>query len=99
MNTFRLSQGDFDFSQKAYLKTEEDRLYWIVFVVVFVVSNIIFLNFIIAEVSSSYQTVMDHLEALKYINKAELVLESERVKVFKPNSNCYPKLIVVRKPE
>ena len=101
VNTFRLSQGDFDFSQKVLITTEEDRLYWILFVGIFVVSNIICLNFIIAEVSTSYANVMEHLEASQYINKSELVLESERMNFNSStnNANRYPKFIVVRKVE
>lgn len=57
-NTFRMSLGDFDWNQAKLLTPYEGMLFWILFVVVLVISNIIFLNFIIAEASESYARVM-----------------------------------------
>ena len=39
-------------------------MFWIVWFCVVIVTCIIFLNFIIAEVSASYQTVKDHIGVL-----------------------------------
>lgn len=57
-NTFRMSLGDFDFTQMFHLTANEGLIYWILFTIVLIISNVIFLNFIIAEASESYKRVM-----------------------------------------
>ena len=52
--TVRHSLGDFDFSAATYLEPFEAKLYWIVWAFIVFITCIVFLNFIIAEVSSSY---------------------------------------------
>jgi len=58
--TIRLSLGDFDFDiltkdvQDGGLNTKQHFLYWAVWMLIIIFSCMIFLNFIIAEVSSSY---------------------------------------------
>lgn len=69
--------GDFDFGASYYLQTNENILYFIMWVIVVVLTCIIFLNFIIAEASNSYQKVVDDLEPLIYKSKATLIKEAE----------------------
>ena len=55
--TMRLSLGDFDFSlinDEPLTKTHI--LFWVMWIFVFLFSSLIFLNFVIAEVSNSFQT-------------------------------------------
>lgn len=59
--TLRLSLGDFDFgvlaetdAKKGALDVNQHLLYWVVWLCLVVFSALIFLNFIIAEVSNSY---------------------------------------------
>ena len=52
-------------------------LYWFLWYVVVTVTCIIFLNFIIAEVSASYQIVKDNIEVLCMKDKAKLIKEAE----------------------
>lgn len=59
--TLRLSLGDFDFgvlaetdAKKGALDVNQHLLYWIIWLCLVVFSALIFLNFIIAEVSNSY---------------------------------------------
>lgn len=57
LSTLRLSLGDFDFGASIYLTTEENILYWIIWFIVILLTCIVFLNFIIAEASASYENV------------------------------------------
>lgn len=59
MQTLRISMGDYDFEGADYLTPGENRIYWICWFLIVVVTCIVFLNFIIAEASTSYQNVMD----------------------------------------
>lgn len=77
LNTFRLSLGDFDFQQNAYLTTAEGVVVWIIFVLVLLISNIIFLNFIIAEASASYEKVMERLDGQILLERASMITECE----------------------
>ena len=65
-------------------------------------SSLIFLNFIIAEVSNSYQIVKDSIDALIYKERASLIRE---VEVILPDSakqtdkTKFPTYIIVREME
>lgn len=89
--------GDFDFGASYYLTQEENILYFIMWVVVVILTCIIFLNFIIAEASASYQKVVDDLEPLIYQSKAHLIKEAEQIMPdrFK-NEDLFPRFIIIR---
>ena len=53
----RIALADFDFSTSIELEPFENILFWITWVVLVVITSIIFLNFIIAEVSASYESI------------------------------------------
>ena len=53
--------GDFDFDASKYLTPQENALFWIIWLMVVVMTCIIFLNFIIAEASASYEKVKENL--------------------------------------
>ena len=72
-----MSLGDFDFTQMNLLTASEADIYWFLFVVVLIMSNIIFLNFIIAEASESYSKVMERLQAQTWIERANMINECE----------------------
>lgn len=56
--TFRLALGDFDFSMiEDKPLTKQHILFWVTWLIMVIFSSLIFLNFIIAEVSSSYNKV------------------------------------------
>jgi hypothetical protein len=63
MTTLRLSLGDFDFNVLIgdKLSAKQHWLFWIIWVLMVLFSALIFLNFIIAEVSNSYQTVKENI--------------------------------------
>ena len=56
-STFRNSLGDFDFEAANYLTSSENYLYWFIWLLCVLFTSIIFLNFIIAETSSSYERI------------------------------------------
>ena len=65
-------------------------------------SALIFLNFIIAEVSNSYQTVKESIEALIYKERAGLIQEAEDIileSVKKNDKTKFPKYLIVREME
>ena len=81
MTTLRLSLGDFDFGvlEGDKLNAKQHWLFWIIWVLMVIFSALIFLNFIIAEVSNSYATVKSSIEALIYKERAGLIEEAEDI--------------------
>jgi hypothetical protein len=67
VSTLRIAMGDFDFGASMFLTPQENMLYWLIWLMVVVMTCIIFLNFIIAEASASYEKVKSSLTAM--INK------------------------------
>ena len=81
MNTLRLSLGDFDFSASLYLTQTENFIYWFLWLWVVIVTCIIFLNFIIAEASASYEDVKCRLEGMIVKERTLLINESEEMQL------------------
>lgn len=54
VSVMRTSLADFDFGSSEYLTDSENKMYWFVWFLIVLMTCIIFLNFIIAEASSSY---------------------------------------------
>ena len=79
MSSVRLSLGDFDFSVLSgeRLDARQQWLFWFIWVIMVIFATLIFLNFIIAEVSNSYAVVKEQIEALVYKERAGLVDEAE----------------------
>jgi hypothetical protein len=64
METLKISTGDFGLiDSSVYLESEENILFWVSWLIIVVVSCIIFLNFIIAEASASYEKVAADLDS------------------------------------
>ena len=62
-----------------------------------VITNIIFLNFIIAEASASYESVKSRLDAMIFKEKAALIAEAEDMMMtFMKNDKKFPKYIIIR---
>lgn len=102
LNCLRISVGDFNFEMLSQLTLGERVLFWCIWLVVFLFGCLIFLNFIIAEVSSSYQDVRDQIDSLVYKERARMVKEVEDFlsEEFKEsNKKHFPKYLVVREPE
>jgi hypothetical protein len=59
---FKAAMGDFALIGPAiYLSDEENIMFWITFLMIIVCTNIIFLNFVIAEAGNSYNIVNEKL--------------------------------------
>lgn len=103
MTTLRLSLGDFDFSvlDDDTLGTPQHALFWITWVVMVNFSLLIFLNFIIAEVSNSYSKVRERIDAQIYKERAKLISEAEDVigESAKQDLIKFPKYIIARELE
>ena len=68
LTTMRLALNDFDFgilhNPKKKLNTKQHIMFWISWVLMVILSSLIFLNFIIAEVSNSYKKVRIRIDEL-----------------------------------
>ena len=63
-DVIRISLGDFDFDKSTNLEQFENILYWQTWCFVILMTCIVFLNFIIAEVSGSYFKVKSRLNGM-----------------------------------
>jgi hypothetical protein len=99
-STLRISMGDFDFGAANFLTPAENRIYWLIWLCVVVMTCIIFLNFIIAEASASYEKVKENLTSQINKEKSQMVGEAEgqlpqRIK----SDQLFPKYVVIREVE
>ena len=77
-STMRLSIGDFDcINTASSLPKYENWIFWFIWLVAVIISNVVFLNFIVAEASASYSKVTETLEAVIQKEKASMISESE----------------------
>lgn len=78
ISTIRLSLGDFDFGGAATdgMSDSRAKLFFFVWCLMVVLTNLIFLNFIIAEVCNSYQKVLDTIDMQMEKERLSLVQES-----------------------
>ena len=84
LTTLRLSLGDFDFGVleeqgEDELNEKQHILFWITWVIMVIFSSLIFLNFIIAEVSNSYAKVKENINAQIYKERSSLINEAEDI--------------------
>jgi len=104
LSMLRISLGDFDFTElKGNRMTPADHLlFWMMWLVMVTFSLLIFLNFIIAEVSSSYGKVKGDIDALVQQERARLILEAEDVltdEIKRNNKTKFPKYFIVREQQ
>ena len=76
-------------------------MFWAIWMVILFLFQIIFLNFIIGELSNTYQTVMDNYDRVALNVRAQLVSETEEIFPDRfYNAYVYhPKYVIVRKIE
>ena len=92
--------GDYDSIRASnYLDEDENVQFWIWFGLILFLTNIIFLNFVIAEAGNSYSVVAESLTQYQEKAKSQLITESETmipdwIQLKKPD--WYPKYIVIR---
>lgn len=99
----RISLGDLNFDGSTYLNPFENGCFMYITFLAIIVTNIIFMNFIIAEVSSSYQTVMDTLDVTLLRERGGLINESQDIlrarfgdKRIETWKHLFPKYIIKR---
>ena len=102
LNCLRTAVGDFNFEMLTNLSIGERILFWCVWLVVYLFGCLIFLNFIIAEVSSSYQRIREEIQSLIYKERAIMVKEVEDFlsdDYKRKHISKFPKYLVIRQPE
>jgi|TARA_B110000285_G_C14647842_1_gene390510 hypothetical protein len=94
----RISLGDFDFSAPTLLDPFHNVVFWIVWYLITIMTCVVFLNFIIAEVSSSYESVKSDINGLIMKERALLIKESEDMmrQSEKKNPQLFPKYLIMR---
>ena len=94
----RISLGDFDFGESTKLNSFDNSLYWITWLFLVTLTCIIFLNFIIAEVSESYAKVNVRVKGLIAQERAQLIEEAEDMMLEsqKMNKDKFPMFLVTR---
>lgn len=63
LQTLRIALGDFDFSASVLLRDDLNLLYWWIWFTIVIMACLIFLNYVIAEASASYNQVSEKLQA------------------------------------
>jgi hypothetical protein len=99
IDTLKLSLGEFNglIDSSSSLTMEDNALFWISFVIVMAMTMIIFLNFIIAEASASYEKVAQELDSYIMKQKAAMIAESEfLMPLWMKSQNSFPKYIIIR---
>ena len=76
---FRMALGDNDMGALAYMEPDNHAMFWIVWFAISLVCQIFLLNFIIAELSNSYQVVMDNYDRLSWNQYSQLVSEADEM--------------------
>lgn len=77
LSMLRMSTGDHDFAMIAGLSEFEAYVYWGIWLVITLVFFLIFMNFIIADVSESYAKVNENVDGYILQERAQLVHTAE----------------------
>ena len=75
--SFRTSTGDFEVDN--FFNNYDVLVYvtWIIWLVSVLILNIVFMNFIIAVISESYEKIMQKLVSQNFKSKVSLIMERE----------------------
>ena len=73
----RISLADFDFEAPTLLDPALNPLFWVVWYLITMMTCVVFLNFIIAEVGASYNAVKNEIDGMILKERALLIKESE----------------------
>jgi len=99
VQTLQLSLGDFSLlGPTIFFQKVENILFWIAWFVVLIITNVIFLNFIVAEASAIYSEVSESLQNYIQQQRADLVAEAESlIPGWAKKSAWFPKYIIIRR--
>ena len=94
----RSSLGDYAIVDGApYLESYLNYIFWFTFLILVFSSNIVMLNFIVAQASNSYNKINEKLLQTMQAGKSDLISEADSItwRIFK-NKEKLPKYLVVR---
>lgn len=100
-HSIRISLGDFEFGDTVSLGVFEHNIFWLTWLISVLMTCIVFLNFIIAEVSASYDSVNKRVRGLIDKERAQLIREAEDMLLtsWKQNKDMFPKYLIRREVE
>lgn len=100
ITVIRMSIGDNNFSATTHLEHLRNYMFWFIWLIIFAITCVIFLNFIIAEACASYERVSENLNNFLLYQKTTLIHESEDMlwTKFKHKQN-FPKYLISRRME
>ena len=93
-----VSLGDFScITPSKNLGMIDNRVFWLAWLLISIITCIVFLNFVVCEACASYSKVKECLEQVQIQSRALLIAESEQMalKRFK-NNEMFPKYLIVR---
>ena len=100
IDTMKMSLGDFGMIDRVQEDFSHKTTFWLTWGVIVLFMSIIFLNFIIAEASASYEKVKENLVAMINKEKANLIAEAENMYLDSwKNLSNFPKYIIIRSIE
>ena len=99
--TLRMSLGDLAAIDASGNLTDTDNyVFWVLWILTVTITNIIFLNFIVAEASASYTKVTETLESVIWKERTALINESEEMTfASRKNNQKLPKYLIIRETE
>lgn len=96
----RISLGDFDFSESTRLEHFENIVYWLTWITLVFTTCIVFLNFIIAEVSLSYEKIKETITGQQMKERVLLIEEAEDMMLARWKSEKrFPRYLITREVE
>lgn len=106
MFTFINTFGTYDFNATIILDSFQNWMFWLIWVMLIFVNNIIFFNFIIAEVGASYSNVKANVDVFVLQERGNLISESEDMMraryggdTIKKWKHIFPKALIIREME
>ena len=97
----RQSIGDYDSSSITGGSKDLSILAWFLWLLILIIGNIVFMNFIIAVVSQSYESCMEKKYQLIYRAKLEMIQECEDLMPdsFFKYKKLFPRFLIIRRKE
>lgn len=101
----RISLGSFDYGPSYVMDEFRNNSFWTIWLIQVTVLKVVFLNFIIAEVTNSYTNIMQILDPTILQERASLINDSEdmlRAKFGKKIAtwhHLFPKYIITRETD
>ena len=79
IDTMKMSMGDFGVIERTQIDLPHKTIFWLSWGVIVLIMSIIFLNFIIAEASASYERVNELLVMVIQKDKVGMINEAEKM--------------------